>query len=688
MTAATKLSLISPIEQAPPIGERHGPAFRALGIPSIAHLVHHLPFRHEQEEEETTIDQLQDGQTVAVRGEITDTKVGGYGRRKRFQAVLMDDTGRLDLIWFNQTYLHRRIHPGMRLLIQGQARRKGPAMQISNPKWFAIKEDSPEPARTQERLRPIYPASEHAPSWLIEKAIDSVLDEALPLIADHLPKAYCKDRDFPSLADAYRMMHRPKSGEEISTARRRLAYDELFFLQLAVLRQRLDRATRPASALICTDEIDQRIRSRFPFTLTAGQDEAISDIVNDLGRSHPAYRLIQGEVGSGKTVVALYAMLLAIARGKQAALMAPTELLAEQHHASIGRLLEGSNVRVELLTGSLPQSERESIQHEIESGDIDLVIGTHALLTQGVQFDNLGVAVIDEQHRFGVDQRAALWTKKGESAPHVIVMTATPIPRSLTQTIFGDLDISTIRGVPPGRGAVQTMLCSPANRTEIDTILADRLAVGEQAFIVVPVIEEGAGLRDVRSTLDRLENGPLAKYRLAAIHGQLKRDARQAIMERFRLGQIDALVATTVIEVGVDVPNASLMVIEHAERFGLAQLHQLRGRIGRGANDALCILVAEPTTPDGEARIAALAATNDGFELAEQDLLIRGPGDLAGARQSGAPAMRIADLLNDMPLLALARRDAKDWLERSPRLDRPEEALLARRLEKAQSTGN
>ena len=682
MPVATDLKLTSPVEDVPGVGPAVGAALRALGVPSVAHLVHYLPFRHEFEEAETTIDAVVPGRTIATRGEVSATRVAGYGRRTRFEAVLLDETGRLDLVWYHGAYLHERIHPGMRLLVQGLARRRGPYIRLANPLWRPLSEND-EPARRAARLRPVYHASERVTSVQIERAIAAVLAPALPLIEDHFSAQYRRERDLPSLADAYRMMHRPSDPEEVARARRRLAYDELFFLQIAILRARVARGSRPAPALDWNEEIDRRIRARIPFPLTQGQDEAVADIIADLGRDHPASRLIQGDVGSGKTVVALYALLTAVACGAQAAMMAPTELLAEQHFASISRLLEGSRVRLELLAASLPASERARIESGIESGAVDLVIGTHALLTERVRFRSLAVVVIDEQHRFGVHQRTGLGAAAEGPAPHTFVLTATPIPRTLTQTIFGDLDITTIHGMPPGRGAIETLVRTPADRAEIDTLLAERLARGEQAYVVVPAIESEDRLRDVESTLRRLRGGPLARFHLAAVHGRLKRDARQAVMERFRTGSIDALIATTVIEVGVDVPNATLMVIEHAERFGLAQLHQLRGRVGRGGKDSLCVLIAEPTTPDAEARIAAIAATTDGFDLAEKDLEIRGPGDLAGVRQSGAPALRVADLVRDVKLLALARRDAKKWLSASPMLDRPEDALLASRLAKA-----
>ncbi len=682
MPAAEPLTLTDPIESVPGVGPEFGAALRALGVPSVAHLVHYLPFRHELEEAESNIASLTQGRKSAARGMITATRVGGFGRKRRFEAVLMDDTGRLDLLWFHRPGLHHSIHPGVRLLVTGEPRTRGPYMQMVNP-WFRVLEDDAEPPRRAARLRPIYPASERISSLKIERAIAATLGAALPLIDDHLSDDFRRSRDFPSLAESYRMMHQPRDEEEIARARRRLAYDELLFLQLAILRDRFSRDTRPAPALAVNAEIDARIRARIPFTLTAGQDAAIADIVRDIARDRPANRLIQGDVGSGKTVVALYAMLAAVACGRQAALMAPTELLAEQHYDSISRLLAGSRVRVDLLSASMSAGDRAAVESAISAGRAHIVIGTHALLTERVAFDNLAVVVIDEQHRFGVRQQSTIATGDRVSAPHSFVMTATPIPRSLTQTIFGDLDITTIRGMPPGRGSIETIIRTPTDMAEIDTLIAERASRGEQVYVVVPAIESDDRLRDIETTRARIEAGPLAGRRVAVAHGRLRAVDRQRVMDRFRAGEIDALIATTVIEVGVDVPNATLMVIEHAERFGLAQLHQLRGRVGRGGRDSQCVLVAEPTTPDAEQRIAAIASTTDGFVLAEKDLEIRGPGDLAGFRQSGAPALRVADLVRDQQLVALARRDARDILSESPRLNRPQDALLARRLDKA-----
>ena len=690
-TTKPNLTLISPIENVPSVGPRRGEAFRRLGIPSVAHLLFHLPHRHEREEAEAPIKALIAGAVVTARGEITATDMIPRGRKPRFRAVLTDHTGRLDLIWFHGGYLRDKIQPGMRLLVQGKAKRhpraghNDNALQLINPKWEVLPETDDPPAIAETRLRPVYPASEELSSVAIENAVDAILEPALALIEDHLPPHYRKERELPELADAYRMMHKPTSADDVVQARRRLAYDELLMLQLGVHMRRAHlRQTMHAPALNWTEQIEGRIMARIPFTLTKGQRRVIDELIADLTKPTPANRLIQGDVGSGKTVVALYAMLMAVASGKQAALLAPTELLAEQHTQSISDLLEGSQVKVELLTGSLSHPERSSALGRIERGEADIIIGTHAVLTEGVAFDDLAVAIIDEQHRFGVRQRAVLREKAGDehSMPHTLVMTATPIPRTLSLTIFGDLDVSTIPDLPPGRQPIKTVVLPERDASVAYEAMRKRIDRGEQGYVVVPAVD-AEELRNVRTTMERLEQGALAGKRLAAVHGRLKRQTRDAIMARFRLGQIDALIATTVIEVGVDVPNATTMIVEHAERFGLAQLHQLRGRVGRGAVDSECFLIGDPTTPEAQARLAALATTTDGFALAERDFEIRGPGEMFGSRQSGLPPFRVADLTRDLDLLGMARRDASAWIDRSPTLNAPTEELLKRRLLKA-----
>jgi ATP-dependent DNA helicase RecG len=741
--------LLTPLASVKGVRPALADALARLGVVTVADLVRHVPMRYEKLEAESRIVDLKPGTMVTARGEITATRVVRTGKRPRLECVLMDATGRLDLVFFNQIWMKDKLHPGVRVRVQGKSKSFGYGLQVANPNVEIIKDEAE--AETVElgvRVRPVYPASEHISSQQIHSVARIVIPAAVGQIPEHLSDEFRKARSLPSLADAYRMAHLPETVEQGGEARRRLAYDELLLLQLGVfLRRSQQRLSVRAPVLGWSEQIDAKIRARFGFPLTRAQSRVIRELVVDLTCASgdgdvPANRLIQGDVGSGKTVVALYAMLLAVAGGKggghQAALMAPTELLAEQHFLSISRMLAGSEVRVELITAGVSGAERESLLSRLASGEIDILIGTHALLTETVRFSSLAVAVIDEQHRFGVHQRATLRSKgsggataehrdsatarqpeklfvpplAGERAeirsddprplaPHVIVMTATPIPRTLALTLLGDLDVSVIDELPPGRSPIVTRVVPPTLSGEVYAYVRKRIDAGEQAYVVVPAIDTGASsaggggaggkggdaeLNDLRTVMARLEAHELSGKRLAALHGRLKRETREAVMQRFRAGQVDALVATTVIEVGVDVPNATIMVVEHAERFGLAQLHQLRGRVGRGSKKSVCVLIGEEpqtSTPDAIARLDVMARTTDGFELAEKDLEIRGPGEVFGLRQAGAPPFRVADLMIDRDLLALARKDAKDWVAASPRLDKPEEKTLRTRLLKA-----
>jgi ATP-dependent DNA helicase RecG len=710
----TAVPLTTPLKTVRGIGPSRAAALQELGVRNVGQLLAHLPARHERLEAESPVAALAVGAVGSARGLVTATRTVTRRPRPRFEAVLIDDSGRLDLVFFNALYMRDRIQPGVRLRVQGRVQRYGPGLRMSNPQVEVLPDEPHEQPQSRDaRLRPVYPASERITSAQIERCVRTVLPSA-DLIDDHLPADFRTARHLPDLATAYRLIHDPPDEEHAASARRRLAFDELFLLQTGLALKRAQRlGTRRAPALRWSPAIDRAIRDRLPFTLTPAQDRAVQQIAEDLSRPEPANRLIQGDVGSGKTLVALYAMLQAAASGAQAALMAPTELLAEQHARSIGTLLKNSAVRSALLTGSVPDAERAVILAALERGDIDLLIGTHALLTDAVRFHTLGVAVIDEQHRFGVHQRAALRAKGDDrdSAAHTLVMTATPIPRTLALTLFGDLDVSTIDQLPPGRSPVTTRVLPPERRDEVYAFVRARIDRGEQAYIVAPAIEGDDDARGLlissprppppptshqpaappalRSVIDlerELAAGPLRGKRLGVLHGRMKPADRERVMDDFRAGRIDALVSTTIIEVGVDVPNATVMVIEDADRFGLAQLHQLRGRVGRGPRKSACLLIARPLTDDAAARLKVIASTTDGFRLAEKDLEIRGFGDVIGLRQSGMPPFRVADLTTDLDLLTLARRDALAWVERSPALDRPEDALLRRRLLKAHGT--
>lgn len=682
----------TPMADLPGVGPRRAMRFRRLGIETVSDLLRHLPMRYEHEHAEDSISMLpMDGKGTA-RGTLLAVRyVPGMGKSKgRFEATLQDLTQSMLLVWFNASYLRKKLHPGMVVRVQGKLQRFNGYPQMVNPKWEVLDEPDRTAAKN-ERQRPVYPSTENLSSEQIEKIIGEVLPKVLPNLPDPLPAELVKRHNMPPLADAFRMVHRPADDEEAAAARRRLAFNELMLLQLGIaIKRHYNGHMLSAPALRWSEAIDEHIRERFPFELTDGQNGVIRELIDDLKQDHPMNRLLQGDVGAGKTVVALYAMLMAVANRKQAALMAPTELLAEQHALSIAGMMDGSDVRIELLTAGAVsrKSVRDALQQDIAAGKVDLVIGTQALLTESVKFHDLGVVVIDEQHRFGVMQRSKLRSANASNAtPHTLVMTATPIPRTLSITVFGDLDVSVIKGLPPGRKPIATRVVGEEKAEDVYNYAAERLARGEQVYVVLPAIDDTGGekaspLNNVQGHLKMLRQTFFKDYVTEAVHGRLKRDERADIMQRFRSGEVNALVATTVIEVGVDVPNATVMIVEHAERFGLAQLHQLRGRIGRGGGTSkpLCVFIAEAKTDDGKARLDAIAGTNDGFRIAEQDLEIRGMGELFGTRQSGAPPLRVARIPGDLDLLKLARKDAEKIIKGDPTLSDKHHELLHRVL--------
>lgn len=692
------LRLSTPVSQISGVGPRRAEALARLDIRNISDLVRHAPLRYEQYASEGAIDDLPMEATGSTRGTIVAARyVAGRGGKGRFEATLEDHRARLYLVWFNASYLRGKLMAGMVIRVQGKVVAFNGYPQMVNPHWEPLDAAQAPPPR-EARLRPIYPATEDMPSHVIEDLLTQVLPTILPQVPDPLPADLLKRHNMPVLAEALRMMHQPCHEDEPLEARRRLAYNELLLLQLGIaLKRHYNRTRLTAPALRWNQAIDAHIRQRFGFPLTLSQAKVVREIVTDLRQSRPMNRLLQGDVGAGKTVVALYALLMAVADRKQGALMAPTELLAEQHYLSITRMLEGSNVRLALLTagqGAAGSSARTELAGRIERGEVDMVIGTQALLTQSVRFHDLAVVVVDEQHRFGVLQRAAFRqgnVKGGDTqklrGPHYLVMTATPIPRTLSLTVFGDLDVSVIERLPPGRTPIVTRVVPPQKADEVYRYMATRLKQGRQAYVVVPTIEDGGRessvqLKNVRAHVKLLQDKYCGGFRVGPIHGRLKSQTREAIMARFRRGEIQVLVATTVIEVGVDVPNATMMIVEHAERFGLAQLHQLRGRVGRGAagHQSLCVFIAEPATEEAARRMAAIAGTTDGFKIAEQDLEIRGMGDFFGTRQHGLPPLRSARIPEDMDLLQLARLDATRMVDADPMLMAPGRTLLRKVL--------
>ncbi len=683
MTTSTLGSpLDRPAQYLKGVGPKRAESLARVGVQTARDLLYHVPRRYEDASTVARIGSLEVGMDATVIGEVTSkgvlpTRVG----LRIFQAVLKDGTGFIECSWPGQPFLDRVIRKGDLLLVTGPVRFfHGRQLQ---PREYVILGRAGEEREAAGKVLPIYPATEGLSQRVLRGIIESNLDALLPALdeEEHFPGDLLRAIDAPPLREAVELLHRPPSLKDAERGRRRLAYEEAFFLQLLQARAH-HRATaeRRGIAFRRTDTLIGPLYRTLPFQLTGAQTRVLREIFDDMTSERRMNRLVQGDVGSGKTVVALFAMLLAVESGHQAALMAPTEILAEQHARTLRRMLEGVGVEVALLTGRLGAAERREALERIASGAAPIVVGTHALIQEAVQFERLGLAVIDEQHRFGVKQRRAL-AEMGE-APDVLVMSATPIPRSLALTVYGDLDLSILDELPPGRQPVRTGLRPEKGRGKIYEFLRDQVSRGRQAYIVYPLVEESEKLelRSATAEFERLAEEVFPELRLGLIHGQMPADEKDATMRAFMAGELDILVSTTVIEVGIDVPNATVMVIEHAERFGLSQLHQLRGRVGRGAEESYCILVA---TGDAEAveRLRIFAGTTDGFTIAREDLRLRGMGDFFGARQHGIPAFRFFDPLRDEQLLVRARVDARRIVERDPELSAPESVPLRRVLE-------
>ena len=653
-----QLSLDTPIQFVKGVGPVRAQQLGQLGVSTLEDLLTYFPRRYDFRRQVQPISALKgDEDAATVAGEVKDVTERRYGSKPFLQCLLDDGDGWVFVKWFHGGYLRDRIRPGVTLAVSGKVSVFQEYLQFVNPRHQVI-HDPQGTNLNEDELLPVYPASGQLSSPIIAGIIKKVLPAAMPLIRDCFDREYLSQRGMMDRSAAIAAMHRPEDKEQWGQARRRLAYDECMLMQTGLALARLRQVSRPAHALELSPEIDSRIRARFPFAMTAAQDKAVAEIAADLARSRPMNRLLQGDVGSGKTVVALHAALLAVARGRQAAIMAPTEILATQHFRKVQQYLDGSKVRVAMLTGNSPPIERARILDGLARGTVNIVIGTHALIGDGVAFASLALVVVDEQHKFGVRQRAGF---RGKGfAPHYLVMTATPIPRTLAMTVFGDLDVSTIDALPPGRGKTVTRVSTQEKLPAIMQLVRQRLKSGQQAYFIYPLVNASPDLEltAAEDAYRDLTHNALKGFRVGMIHGQMPGDRKDAVMSEFRAGHVQALVASVVVEVGVDVPNANLMVVMHAERFGLAQLHQLRGRIGRSEQDAECILVASPDNPLARERLKVLEKTSDGFKLAEEDLRIRGPGELFGTRQHGLPDLKVADLIEDFELLRLARRDA------------------------------
>jgi ATP-dependent DNA helicase RecG len=662
---------------------------RRLGISTVGDLLHHFPHRYDDYSTLKPINQLEYGEEVTVVGTVWETRTRKTrGGREIITSVVADASGTIEAVWFNQPYLVRQLRAGRRIVLSGKIDEYMGRLTLQSPAWEPLERELIHTGR----VVPIYPLTRGVTSRWLRRLMKRVVDHWAPRLEDYLSETLRQRAGLVNLGTAIRQIHFPDSEQAAMEARRRLSFDEFFFIQLGMLNQRQKWQSQRGMPIPTNQTVLDAFSQSLPFELTGAQQQSVDHILKDLAQPRPMSRLLQGDVGSGKTVVATAAMLMAVAAGKQAALMAPTEILAEQHYQTVSRLLADTEawnldrpVSVALLTGSLGRVERRKVYTALASGQADIVVGTHALIQRHVTFNDLALVVVDEQHRFGVAQRGALRGKGG--AAHVLVMSATPIPRSLALTIYGDLEISVIDELPPGRQQIETRWLLPKERERAYAFLRSQIAKGRQAFILYPLVEESDKVeaRAAVEEYERLQQKIFPDLQVGLLHGRMKGREKDTIMTRFRQGEIEILVSTSVIEVGIDVPNATVMLIEGADRFGLAQLHQFRGRVGRGEHRSYCLLLSDTVSPDDPQtratweRLRAIEGTQDGFVLAEKDLELRGPGDFFGVRQSGLPALRLANLSN-VQILEQARAEAQIIFQEDPNLKKPEHLPLAEQV--------
>jgi ATP-dependent DNA helicase RecG len=679
--------LLTPIEYLKGVGPNRGELLRKeLGIHKYVDLVNFFPNRYIDRTRYYKINELQNNiAEVQIIGKIINIKTVEFGRnQKRLVATFVDDTGQMELVWFQG---HKWIRESLKLneicVVFGKCTSFGNAFNMAHPEIELMSEHE---QSLRSAMQPVYPSTETLTNRgisnrVINKLMQQLFLETQALFTETLPDYLINELKLIPKKAALFNIHFPKSADVLAKAKFRLIFEELFFIQLQLITKNLIRKHKIKGYPFTTvgEYFNDFYQNHLPFELTNAQKRVIKEIRTDMGSNAQMNRLLQGDVGSGKTIVAFMSMLLALDNGFQACLMAPTEILANQHFIGLSELAQTLNINIRILTGSTKIAQRRIIHEELENGTLHILIGTHALLEDKVKFKNLGLAVIDEQHRFGVEQRSKLW-KKNVIPPHVLVMTATPIPRTLAMSLYGDLDISVIDELPPGRKPIQTVHRFDSNRLKVWKFLRDEIALGRQIYIVYPLIQESEKM-DFKDLMDGYESisrdFPLPHYSISILHGKMKPADKDAEMKRFSEGKTNIMVATTVIEVGVNVPNASVMIIESAERFGLSQLHQLRGRVGRGAEQSYCILMtSHKLSSDSKTRMETMVQTNDGFEIAEVDLKLRGPGDLMGTQQSGVLNLQIADLVRDRDTLALARNYALKLLKEDAGMKKPEHTAL------------
>jgi ATP-dependent DNA helicase RecG len=669
--------LAIPLQYVKGVGPQRARFLSRLGLETVEDALFYLPARHEDRSHLIPFRSITPGEARTATGVVAGVSPPPRGRpRVPLQVLLRDSTGFLRAVWFNQPYLERVFKRGQRLIVHGKVRPYGSGPLQMQVKDYELVEESPDETLHAGRLVPVYSLTQGLTQRPMRSLMRRLVDNYADLVEEPLPEALRAGRRLEPLSAALRAGHFPENEAAQAGARRRLVFDDFFLLELGLAIRRQREGRQPGLGMNPPGALRRRLLDSLPYALTRAQERVWREIRTDMAAPYRMNRLLQGDVGSGKTIVATLAILSAIESGYQAAFMAPTEILAEQHLMTLRGLLDPLEVRVELLTNAIKNKARERVLAATAGGTIDCVVGTHALIQEGVRFGRLGLCVVDEQHRFGVAQRATL-RGKGER-PDVLVMTATPIPRTLALTLYGDLDLSVLDELPPGRKRVVTVARPEAKRRRIYDFLGKEIAAGRQAYVVCPLVEESeaSDLRAATEMAERLARDVFPQLRVGLLHGRMSFQDKERVMREFKAGSLDILVSTTVIEVGIDVPNASVMLVEHAERFGLSQLHQLRGRVGRGPWKSYCILLSAASSEDAKRRIAAMTETNDGFKIAEVDLTVRGPGDFFGTRQSGLPGFRVADLVRDGAVLEEARQDALALIARDPNLLQPEHRPL------------